>query len=355
MLNLKGLATGIGSLPYQDVETALDLIFQCTPNIPFWPQLPKRDVREGMLAQFSENLPCLKISPDGLFFKPEEKDRELEKFYDHIIAQDIDHFRISPDFALGLHRFYQRLKKQDLANIEFIKCQVTGPFTFAASINDEEGRALLHDPVFMQVILKGLMMKALWQIKIFQDFGKKIIIFADEPYLGCFGSAYMPINREDVVKGLSEFTSGLKSEDVFVGVHCCGNTDWSIFTDVTSIDIISFDAFGFLDKFVLYADNLKSFLKKRGMICWGVVPTQVFTQAETADLLLRKIREGVNALVKKGVPQDLLLKNLFISPACGLGALEAKTAEKIFRLLAQTSASLRESLRPKNKLFDKSP
>ena len=61
MLKLKGLATGIGSLPHHNVDAALDLIFQYIPNIPFWPQLPKRDIREGMVAQFSENLPFLKI------------------------------------------------------------------------------------------------------------------------------------------------------------------------------------------------------------------------------------------------------------------------------------------------------
>jgi methionine synthase II (cobalamin-independent) len=342
MLKLKGLATGIGSLPYEDAETALDLIFKYLPQIPFWPQLPQRDVREGMVAQFSENLPGLKIIDKGLSFNLREE--ELESFYEKIISNNLDYFRINPDFALGLHKFYERLKSGGLKNIEFIKCQVTGPFTFAASINDEQGIALLHNPVLMQAILTGLTMKALWQINLFKEFGKQIIVFIDEPYLSCFGSAYTPINRQDVVKQLTEMATALKSQGALIGIHCCGNTDWSIFTEINSIDVISFDAFGFLEKFVLYPENLKNFLQRGGVICWGIIPTQLFTGEETADFLIRKLREGLSLLAAKGIEEGLLLDNLLISPSCGLGTFSPEKAEKIFKLLSEASAYITESI-----------
>ena len=344
MQELKGLATGVGSLPHKDADLALDLVFKSVPEAPFWPQLPKRDMREGMVAQFSENLPCLEITKADLSFNPQDKEKKLELFYERIIAQDTDYFAISSDFALGLEKFYQRLEKTGLKNIEFIKLQVTGPFTFAASIKDDMGAALLHDPVFMQAIIKGLSMKALWQIKLFRKFGKKIILFFDEPYLGCFGSAYTPINREDVVKGLTEIAEGIKSKDVLVGLHCCGNTDWSLFTDTTSIDIINFDAFSFLDKIILYADNLKGFLQKGGILCWGIVPTQEFSGRETAASSIKKIQAGIEALGKKGLDKELILRNLMISPSCGLGTLDSKKAEQIFGLLQETSALIKKSL-----------
>jgi methionine synthase II (cobalamin-independent) len=344
MQRLKGLATGIGSLPHQEVETALDLVFKYLPAIPFWPQLPKRDLREGMVAQFSESLPFLKIEENNLSFSVREAgERELEIFYERVIANDVDYFKISEGFALGIHRFAQRLEKEDLKQIEFIKCQITGPFTFAASIKDEKGIALLYDAVLMQAVSRGLIMKALWQIKFFQRFGKKIIIFIDEPYLACFGSAYTPLNREDVISGLTEFAQGIKSEDVLVGVHCCGNTDWSIFTEIKNIDIISFDAFGYLDEFLLYAENLKGFIKRDGIICWGVVPTQEYSGKETVDLLTEKIKYGVNILEKKGLDRKLLVENLLLSPSCGLGSLDVVKADKIFNLLLETSNLIRNS------------
>lgn len=342
-VNLRGLATGIGSLPHKDAQAALDLIFQYCPDIPFWPQLPKRDIKEGMVAQFSQNLPCLKLKNDGLAFV--RKDEELEVFYERIIAGDIEYFKLSEDYAQGLYAFKKRLQEQpELFNdIKFIKCHITGPFTFAAGINDERGLALLHDPVFLQVIVKGLEMKAIWQIKFFKEFNKKIIIFLDEPYLAGFGSAYTPINREDIAEDLRELTQGIKSEGALIGVHCCGNTDWSIFTDTMNIDILNFDAFSFLDKFIIYADSLKRFLKRGGIICWGIVPTQEFTGKETPDLLKDKIEKGIDILAKKGVDKDLLSKNLIVSPACGLGTLDVKKSENILKTLLETSLLLRKN------------
>jgi methionine synthase II (cobalamin-independent) len=343
MPELKGLATGIGSLPHKDAESALDLIFKYLPDIPFWPQLPKRGVREGMLAQFSENLPCLKVSKQGLFFDPRDQDKELEKFYERIIAGDSDYFMISEDFALGLNSFFERLKKGSLDDVKFIKCQITGPFTFAAAVNNDEGLALLHDEVFMQAIVNGLSMKALWQVKKFKGFGRKIIVFIDEPYLGCFGSAYTPINRETVIKGLSDLTARLKDEGALTGVHCCGNTDWSIFTDTANIDIINFDAFSFLDKFVLYADNLKSFLKRGGIVCWGIVPTQEFSGKETAEALLKRLNEGIDTLARKGLDKDLIIQQMLLSPSCGLGTLDAQKSGSILKLLCEISSSIRKN------------
>ena len=109
MYNLKGLATGIGSLPHREAESALEFIFKYTPGIPFWPQLPKRDLREGMVAQFSENMPCLRVGPEGLSFDSRRLDEELEKFYDKVISADLDYFKISPDYAPGLYKFHEML------------------------------------------------------------------------------------------------------------------------------------------------------------------------------------------------------------------------------------------------------
>jgi methionine synthase II (cobalamin-independent) len=295
-----------------------------------------------MVAQFSENLPGLKITKEGLSFSPEDNEKELEIFYERIIANDVDYFKISKDFALGIHKFYQRLEKSNLKDIEFIKCQVVGPFTFAAAVSDDKGAALLHNTVFMQAILKALAMKALWQINLFKKFGKKLILFFDEPYLGCFGSAYTPINREDVVEGLSELTQSVKSRDVLLGVHCCGNTDWSIFTQVASIDIISFDAFGFLDRLVLYADDLKAFFKRRGILCWGIVPTQEFSDKETQDLLTDKLNSGINSLIKKGIARDLILRNLLLSPSCGMGTLDIEKSKEVLETLYVISEKIRK-------------
>ncbi len=340
MKELSGLATGIGSLPHTDAKKAVELVLKYCPQIPFWPQLPRRDIREGMIAQFSEGLPCLKLTDKGVVFDAENKERELEEFYEKVIARQLEYFKISPDYARGLYAFNERLSKSDLKDVKAVKCHITGPLTFAASIKDDKGALLMHDEVFMQAVIKGLGMKALWQIKFLKGLGKKIIIFIDEPYLACLGSGYTSINKETVMKHLKELTREMKYEDVLVGVHCCGNTDWPVFTDTQGIDIINFDAFGFLDKLLLYADNLKEFFNRGGMLCWGIVPTQEFSAKIRPAALIDKINGGINALVKKGMDKKTASENLLLSPACGLGTMEPAKAEAILKLLSQVSSKI---------------
>ena len=340
MPEFKGLATGIGSLPYINSDKALELIFKYVAQIPFWPQLPKRDVAEGMLAQFSEHIPCLKLTSEGLVFRPVNQDKELEIFYDRLIAQDFEYFKISPDYAQGLWRFYEKLQQIDLSQIKAIKCQVTGPFTFAASLNDSEGNSLLNNEVFLQVIIKAMAMKALWQVNLFKKFAKKIIVFIDEPFLSSFGSAYTPLNREQVIQGLGEVASILKAADALAGVHCCGNTDWSIFTDCAGIDIINFDL-NFFERLALYGRNLKGFLQRGGYLCWGAVATQEPNLPQNADTLIKKIEQAMDLLIKKGISRQVLENQLLLSPACGLGSLSEDKPEKIFSILAEISRKIR--------------
>ncbi|MCM8797664.1 MAG: hypothetical protein NC923_07335 [Candidatus Omnitrophica bacterium] len=338
----KVLATGIGSLPHQRAEEAVELIFKYLPSLPFWPQLPSRSFKEGMIAQFSENIPFLKIGPKRTDFSISEDG--MEEFYGQLIADNLDYFRISPEYAAGLYAFRQKLESSNLREVFFIKCQITGPFTFAGAIKDGRGMALLHDKVLMQAVTKAMVMKARWQIDFFKQFGKKIIMFIDEPYLACFGSAYTPINRNEVITVLSECASAIKSPDVLVGVHCCGNTDWSIFTEVAEISIISFDAFDYVERLILYAEDLKRFSERGGILCWGIVPAGSFTGWENKLLLLEKIKQATKALEKKGLDRELLVKNFFISPACGLGTLTSQKAEQIFILLSETVALINSEL-----------
>ena len=87
-------ATGIGSVPFVDVTQTCLHILKCLPEIPFWPQLVKRSHVEDMLIQYSEGLPLLQIIEDkrALIVPPDKRESELVTFYDHFLADDLDHF-----------------------------------------------------------------------------------------------------------------------------------------------------------------------------------------------------------------------------------------------------------------------
>ena len=144
-----------------------------------------------------------------------------------------------------------------------------------------------------------------------------------------------------MVKVLTEFTAALEGPDILTGVHCCGNTDWSMFCETPGLDIINFDAFGFLDRVILYAGQVNAFLKRGGYLCWGIVPTQGPLPDLDREHLLSKLDSGMKAFRGRGVEEGLLRNRFFLSPACGLGSQDAAFAENVFRLLKGVSDSLR--------------
>ncbi|MCD6574929.1 hypothetical protein J7K97_04545 [Candidatus Aerophobetes bacterium] len=337
LLNVDCRATGIGSMPHTDINYVCDLILDKCPDIPFWPQLPRVDPRENMIIQFSENLPYLKLNSEKKSIHYEDvADREdrLLRCYDYIVSNDYDYFKLSEDYARG---FYPLLEKSKKKSNLFIKGQVVGPVTFLASIEGKE-KALIYDNVASDTILMFLGMKGLWQAKQIKKIGKIPIIFYDEPYLSSFGSAYFPLEKEKIVSMINNLVDFIKEreKEILVGIHCCGNTDWGMILE-TKIDIISFDSYGFSKYFVLYADEIKRFLERDGIIAWGAVPTTEYSDSISLEILHQKLDETLEVLVKKGLDRRLLLRNSLFTPSCGVGLAEEKISEKIIDLVSNLS------------------
>lgn len=339
------LPAGIGSLPYQDTKTACQMVLKYLAEIPFWPQLPQRSFLEGMTAQFSEGLPGIKIDVTAKRIRLEtsQANQGLEQFYEHFLKQDLDYFAISPDYAPGLYEMMRILKprRHEGTKNQFFKGQVTGPITFGMGLLDETGKVIIHNETLADLVVKILTMKALWQVKTFRDsLGLKSIIFLDEPGLTGYGSAYVSINRETVQKQLIEIIDALHKVDALVGLHCCGNTDWAMLLGLP-IDIISFDAYGFTDKFLLYPKDIRGFIERGGIIAWGIVPTTEYKTGVTAEDLIRRLNDNIARLAKKGIERDLIINHSLITSSCGLGTMSEGDSERVLSLLKQTSAGMR--------------
>jgi methionine synthase II (cobalamin-independent) len=336
------LPTGIGSLPHTDTKKACHLVIKYLDKIPFWPQLPQRSFLEGMGTQFSQGLPNFIINAEKKEFHIDTQSPQLDKgiadFYEKYLADDISYFAISKEYATGLHEIISQVKSQKLAPI-YIKGQVTGPITFGALITDEADKAIMHHPLLADVLVKCLIMKARWQIKSFNKLGLKTIIFLDEPYLMGYGSAYVPLTRETVVKQLTEVIDEIHKEGALVGIHCCGNTDWSVILE-TPIDILNFDAYGFMDKLLLYADKLNEFINRGGIIAWGIVPSIMMDDTPSAEEMVSRLKNHVQSMAKKGIDKDRLVKQSILTPSCGLGGLSEAQSEERLKLLVKTSNTL---------------
>lgn len=338
------LATGIGSVPTLDIEGTCDRILELLPGIPFWPQLVRRSPLEDMSIQFSQRLPLLEVEEEKRSLRLSSGDRESElvTFYDHFLADDVEYFAVGRDYAPGLHTMVETVKRGPANYGPYIKGQIVGPLTFAAGIMGRDGKSVLHDPELREAMVKGLSIKALWQSRELSTTGKRVILFLDEPYLSGFGSAFTPIQREEVMAILKEVIDYVKERsETLIGIHCCGNTDWAMLLDAGP-DIINFDAFSYMDYFLLYSKEILRFLKNGGAIAWGVVPTAAFTGEESVEGLVLKLREGLDHLSQWGVEPGAVKAASLLTPACGMGTMDLEAAEKAITLLSRLSRRCRE-------------
>jgi methionine synthase II (cobalamin-independent) len=334
------ITTGIGSFPHQGEKEVFGLILKNFPEIPFWPQLPKRSFLEGMVVQYSEGFPSLRWNEKEQRVWVDTSlgfEKEIEKFYQRLEGGELEPFQITEDFAKGL-RILKDLSSEDhRKEIKYIKGQVTGPITFGLALTDQEGKPIFYDPTLRDILVKHLSLKARWIEKRFNDFfpGIPTILFFDEPSLSSFGSAFSNLSREDVIHSLNECFDAVKG---LKGVHCCGNTDWSVLLS-TNLDILSFDAYGYLETLSLYPKELKAFLERGGILAWGIVPTSEVIIKEEAEILVKRFKEGVETLSKKGVDQSLLQRAI-LTPSCGTASLPIPLAEKVCRITAEVSKRL---------------
>jgi methionine synthase II (cobalamin-independent) len=335
------ITTGIGSFPHQDEKEVFRLILKNFPEIPFWPQLPKRSFLESMVVQYSEGFPSLRWDEreQRVWVNTAQGfDQEVDRFYQWVEQGELEPSQISEDFARGLRIMEELASKDHRKEIKYIKGQITGPITFGLSLTDQERRPIFYDPTLRDILSKHLSSKARWMEKRFNDLlpGIKTILFFDEPSLSSFGSAFSSLNREEVILSLNECLRAIKG---LKGIHCCGNTDWSVLLS-TEIDILSFDAYGYLETLSLYPKELSAFLERGGILAWGIVPTSEAVLKENAQSLVKRFKEGVETLSKKGIDQALLQRAI-ITPSCGTASLSVPLSEKVCRLTAEVSQRLR--------------
>jgi hypothetical protein len=337
-------ATGIGSVPFVDATQTCLRILKSLPEIPFWPQLVKRSHVEDMNIQFSEGLPLLKIIEEkrALIVSPDHRESELVTFYDHFLTDDLDHFAISKEYAPGLAELIGLIHGHSEKYGPHIKGHSVGPITFAAGITTPDGKSLLYDPELLEAMVKGLSIKALWQVREMERSGKKPILFLDEPYLSGYGSAFSPIERHEVISILKEMIDYVRERsEALLGIHCCGNTDWSMIMEAGP-DIVNFDAFEYMDFFLLYPDHISHFLQGGGIIAWGVVPTSAYTGRESVEDLFLRLEQGLNRAHELGLDKEQVIRNSILTPSCGMGSMDETSTLRVLDLLSALSEKCEE-------------
>ncbi len=343
----------IGSLPLTDHQAALDLVFHYTPEIPLWVQLPLFK-KEGMINQFLEGLPGFDARSDKNVLDADEPDfdAEMTRFFEDYLAvtessrdPGASRFALSGDRGKGFHAFMARVDAAGTGAYKILKGQVTGPITFGTAVKDHQDRDIFYHPQLRDAAVKRLAMNAKWQAREFAGRGALPIIFLDEPALAGFGtSAFITITREDVIRDLEEISREIHAENGLTGVHVCANTEWDMLLEA-DIDIISFDAFSYFDRFILYPEKIRAFLDQGKILAWGIVPTAKpdIIARQTTEGLVQRLHGQMDELCRKtGLDKPTLVAQSLITPSCGTGSIDLDAAVKVLKLTRHVSSAFRK-------------
>jgi len=330
------LPTIIGSMPHTDPQEACSQITHYLKDIPAWPQLPRRSFLENMYAQFSQGFPGVVLEGDKIYIdRSQDLDKPLEQLYVAYLENNFDQYPVSPEYAAGLHSFLDLTSLSPLA----VKGQVTGPVTWGLTVTDDSKRAIIYDDVLGDAVARLLRLKAGWQEKQLRQVSKNTVIFVDEPYMSAYGSVGFLLSKERIISMLEEIFKGISG---LKGVHCCGNTDWSILLD-TSVDIISFDAYSYAQSLSLYPAEVKRFLDRNGTIAWGIVPNDEDSLVkESAASLKDRLEEAMAPFTRQGIRFKQLIEQGLLTPSCGLASITEEAAARALELLSELSIKIRK-------------
>jgi hypothetical protein len=148
------------------------------------------------------------------------------------------------------------------------------------------------------------------------------------------------VRREEVVSMLSEVVEAVHADGGIAGIHCCGNTEWSIPIDA-GVDIINLDAFGYGETIAMYPDAVRELLMRGGAIAWGIVPTSTAVREQSVENLAVRLDAVIDHLASHRIERTLIAGQSMITPSCGTGSMEAGDAERVFSLTGSLSREMK--------------
>ncbi|SMC24822.1 hypothetical protein SAMN02746041_02100 [Desulfacinum hydrothermale DSM 13146] len=345
--------TLVGSMPHKDRQKALDVILEQVPEIPVWPQLAVYPA-EQMMEQYLEGLPGVRRHEGRVWIQTDhaDLDGEILSFFEDYLAVEADPSLLDDSrFAMGeetgrtFRAFLERVAPRS-AECAAVKGQIVGPFTLLTGLTDQDRKAILYDERLKDVVLKHLAMKARWQVARLQALGKPVVLFLDEPALAGFGtSAYITVSADDVGQILRQVVEPVRETGALVGIHVCANTDWALVYGA-GVDIINFDAYQYFDRFALYRREFLDFVRRGGIVAWGMVPTMDSRaiEEETAEALADRLSRQIQSLAHEDLDLSTILAQSLVTPSCGCGTLSESQAERVAFLTRALADRLRRGV-----------
>ncbi|NTW48754.1 MAG: hypothetical protein HGB19_03305 [Chlorobiales bacterium] len=329
----RGAVTGVGSLPMTDPQEAIQFVETCCPEVPFWPQLPRRSASESMVEQVLGPLkPFLKPAEGVSRFGYDVRDGALSEFIQALGAAPVG---LDDDRAAGFFAFEHALQNGSFRKALALKGQLIGPITLSGLLF-LNGRSFLHEPALAGKVGAYLERVAHWQIDRLKVFGRPVLMFFDEPGFGCLAKKELLVN--ELLRVLSAGLQSVRRRGAFCGLHCCASGPYKLMCEAGP-DVISFDADQDLDAF-FNEPSATEFVRQGGSVAFGLVPTCLTDRSFDTEKVFARWKTAL----EKCVNFPDVAKQSFITASCGLGLRPQDEAELTFKFAGALHDIVRKRL-----------
>jgi len=313
-------ATGIGSLPGDDIDAALGLVFTELPDLPHLPELPARGPGADMVGRTAGMLADLHVDlqPSGWRLVPRagiDERRAVE-----LLTRDLD--ALVP--VAGGHDGP-------------LKVQLAGPWTLAATLQTTRG-PVLADPGATRDVVASLaetVREHLAEVARRAPYAR-LVLQLDEPALPAVIAGTVPtasgfgnVRAVDPVTARDALAAVVAAAgDVDVVVHCCAADVPLALLVAAGAAAVSLD----LTTARLDHDVVGQLVEKGTRFWLGVVPAL----GPGVPPPVREVVEPVRRLWRDlGFPPELLAETVVLTPACGLAGASEGWARTALRLIRQ--------------------
>jgi hypothetical protein len=343
----------MGIMPHRDVEKALVLALSL--DIPFWPQLPKVSLYEDMYVQASQNFPGIAIDFDRerLSFDTARFEQELDGYF---VKRDVpEAFALTAEYSAVFHKFLSK----ELQSYKAIRGQVTGPVSFGFKVLDENLKPVIYNDEARTILFDFIQKKANVQYRELRKRNANAFVWLDEPGLGYVFSGLSGYNDQLAKEDYHNFVAGLEGPK---GLHLCAEVNLPYLLEL-GVKILSFDAYqiGFMPR--EYAGSVAEFIRKGGVISWGIVPTESAVLATQTPERLEAILSNYWEVISEntGLSLSQIAGQALVAPArcclsdasqvtsvskkggeCQVSSSEEEIVEKAFAFLPELSQILRD-------------
>jgi hypothetical protein len=318
-LALPGSNFGIGSLPHLSAGQAARFSFEAF-DIPTIPSLPRRSPAELAVAQALMGVPGVTLGQYGAVAVDCTGLDPLAE-----VTTDLD----GPQF-IGLRAFLDEAHERH--HRDPVKWQFLGPISVGLALERAGAATEVAFPAALRAVRSHLVAIAALIADVLPESPQLVIL--DEPLAGGLVGRDFPLAPDDAIDLLSGAMAVLESSAT-VGVHSCGNADVATLLaagpHVLSIPV---------DRgLVSIAGYLDRFLRSGGWIAWGAVATDG-PIGVGQPRAWQRLRSLFCELVQAGCDGDMLVRQCFITPACGLGTHAPSVARHVAEVLRETSLSM---------------